>query len=158
MRTFHPFPPPLAKPLPQNNVFGMASVATHQVEVAFEDAPEELRLRCANAASLLALKQAAFGRTRAGGTTPVDRDYHDAFLLIDAARENVRAELAIAGHEVRQRAHTAVDELASGDAGTAAAARELVNLGSADTQRQAETTVQRAAADMRRSLAAQTGE
>ena len=85
VRSFHPFPKPPARGLPTNVAFGMASKAAHQLPVAFADDPAVLRLVCANAACLLALKQAAFGRTRPDNDTPVERDYHDAYLLVSAA-------------------------------------------------------------------------
>ena len=59
----------------------MAAKRVHQVTVAFPDEPHEPRLHCANVACLLALKQAAFGRTRATDGAPIERDYHDAYLL-----------------------------------------------------------------------------
>jgi hypothetical protein len=75
VRTFHPFPPDVARALPQNPVFGMAGEPANQVEVAFVSEPLRSRLRCANAACLLALKEAAFGRTRAGSEQVVQRDF-----------------------------------------------------------------------------------
>lgn len=156
VRTFHPFPPAAAKPLPQNPVFGMAAEPAHQVAVAFEGRPEVLRLRCANAACLLALKQAAFGRTRVGSTTPVQRDYHDAFLLIHAVPDGVAAELRVAGHEIQERARRAIDELATNDTATVAAGREMVRLAGAGSQREAEAAVRRVAIRMRHRLDAGT--
>jgi hypothetical protein len=63
VRSFHPFPKPPARDLPENPVFGVAAEPRHQETIAFTDDPDEPRLHCANAACLLALKQAAFGRT-----------------------------------------------------------------------------------------------
>jgi hypothetical protein len=152
VRTFHPFPPPVARPLPDNPVFGMAADAVHQVEVAFGDRPEAARLLCANAACLLALKEAAFGRLRPGGTEPVNRDYHDAFLLIDTIPGDVAADLGVARYEVRRRARSAIDALAAGQDATVAAARELVHLGSVATMREAEAAVRRSAIRLQRRL------
>jgi len=152
VRTFHPFPPPVARSLPSNPVFAMAREAAHQVEVAFGDRPEEVRLLCANAACLLALKEAAFGRLRPGGMEPVNRDYHDAFLLINSVPDDVVAELGVAQYEVRRRAHHAIDALASGENATAAAARELVQLGGTTTMREAEAVVRRSAIRLQRRL------
>lgn len=86
VRTFHPFPKPPARMLPANPVFGMAANPAHQTDVAFTGAPTELRLRCANAACLIALKHAAFGRTRQPDNIPVERDYHDVHLLLTRRR------------------------------------------------------------------------
>jgi hypothetical protein len=152
VRSFHPFPSPIAKPLPQNPVFGMASDVTNQVDVAFADAPQRLQLRCANAACLLALKEAAFGRTRQGSDAVVQRDYHDAFLLIDAAGEDVLDEWRFAGREVRERGRRAIVALGAGGEATAAAAAEMVRLGQAANPRRAEAAVRRTAAAALRAL------
>jgi hypothetical protein len=154
VRTFHPFPSGVARALPQNPVFGMASEPAHQVEVAFASEPLRSRLWCANAACLLALKEAAFGRTRAGSEQVVQRDFHDAFLLIDAVRDDVIREWRIAGHEIRERGRRAITALSDGGDATAAAAREMVRLGEAESQRQAETRVQRVARSTLRALPA----
>jgi hypothetical protein len=145
VRSFHPFPKPPAQGLPENPVFGMAARPLHQTAVAFSDAPDTLRLRCANAACLLALKQAAFGRTGPPDGAVVERDYHDAYLLISAAAEIVVQEFKVAEHEVRKRGLEAVSSLAGGGEGTQAAARQMVRLLTASTQRAAEAEVQRAA-------------
>lgn len=115
VRTFHPFPKPPAKALPANPVFGMASNPLHQVTIAFADEPDEPRLHCANTACLLALKQAAFGRTRPPDNVPVERDYHDAYLLISAVPDALLADFGRAEHEVRARAIDAIEQLAAGN-------------------------------------------
>jgi hypothetical protein len=102
-------------------------------------------LRCANAACLIALKQAAFGRTRPPHDAPVDRDYHDVHLLLAGVPDIVVSQLAVCGHEVRTRASDAIAQLASGGPATIAAARQLVRLGIADTQQAAEAEVRRVA-------------
>ncbi len=152
VRTFHPFPKPPAKALPENPAVGMAARAVHQVAVAFADDPAAPRLRCANAACLLALKQAAFGRTRPPDHTPVERDFHDAYLLISAALDAVVAELKLADHEVRRRAIDAISQLAAGDEVTVAAARQMVRLRTAESQRAAEAAVRRAAVRIQQRL------
>jgi hypothetical protein len=152
VRSYHPFPPGAARQLPGNPAFGMANNPMSQVEVAFGDAPQMARLRCANAACLLALKQAAFGRRRAESDVPVRRDYHDAYLLIDAARSDVVCEWRRAGREVQRRGRGAIEALAAGGAVTMAAADEMVRLGQADTPRRAENRVRRAATMILREL------
>lgn len=149
VRGFHPFPKPPAARLPGNPVFGMASRANHQVAVAFTEAPTVTRLRCVQAACLLALKQAAFGRTRGPDALPADRDYHDAFLLIDLVPEDIVAGGAIAEYEVRARISAAIDALQAGETATIAAARQMVLIGAAETQRRAEEAVHRAARRLR---------
>jgi hypothetical protein len=154
VRTFHPFPSEVAKGLPENPVFGMAGEPTSQVEVAFASEPGRLQLLCANAACLLALKEAAFGRTRAGSDQTVQRDFHDAHLLIDTVMDDVLDEWQAAGHEIRERARRAIATLGEGGDATAAAAREMVQLGQAVSQRQAETRVRRVAGAALRALEA----
>lgn len=145
VRTFHPFPKPPARDLPGNPVFGMAANPVHQTTIAFTDAPEQPRLHCANAACLLALKQAAFGRTRAKDDTPVERDYHDAHLLLLGVIDELHAEFQRAANEVRVRALDAAAQLMAGGDATIAAARQMARLGDAESQRVAEAIVRRAA-------------
>jgi hypothetical protein len=152
VRTFHPFPKPPADRLPVNNVFDMAANPLHRIDVAFAENAATLRLRCANAACLLALKQAAFGRTRPPDATPVERDFHDAYLLISATADAVVAELALASHEVRERAVDAISRLAAGGDATSAAARQMLRLRAAATQREAEAAVRRAAVSIQQQL------
>lgn len=152
VRTYHPFPKSHARGLPANPVFGMASEPLHQIAVAFGDEPAVPRFRCANAACLLALKQAAFGRAREADGRPVERDFHDAHLLLFATPDVVAADLVTAGYEVRRRALDAISQLAAGDEATAAAGRQMVRLNVADSQRLAEAAVRRAAVRMQRKL------
>jgi hypothetical protein len=152
VRTYHPFPKSHARALPANPVFGMASESVHQIAVAFGDEPAVPRFKCANAACLLALKQAAFGRVREPDGRPVERDFHDAYLLLSATPDVVAADLATAGYEVRRRVRDAVAQLAAGDEATAAAGRQMVRLDVADSRRLAEAAVRRAAVRMQRRL------
>jgi hypothetical protein len=152
VRGFHPFPPAEARRLPQNPVFAIATESTHQIDVAFADAPTVRRLRAANAACLLALKHAAFGRRRAESDVIVRRDYHDAFLLIDAAADDIISQREAASHEVQSRTLAASADLAAGADATVAAAREIVSLDPATSQRAAEALVQRTALRLQRRL------
>jgi len=153
VRSFHPFPKGPAKALPANPVFGMVASPVHQVTIAFADEPGEPRLHCANTACILALKQAAFGRTRPPDSMPVERDYHDAYVLISAVPDTLLADFGRAEHEVRARGMDAIEQLAAGNEATAAAARQMVRLRVATSQRSAEATVRRAANRARRLLA-----
>jgi hypothetical protein len=65
--------------------------------------------------------------------------------LISAARDALAAELDLAEHEVRRRATDAISRLAAGGEVTAAAARQMVRLRAAESQRAAEAAVRRAA-------------
>lgn len=94
-------------------------------------------------------KQAAFGRTRPPAKTPVERDFHDAYLLISAAQEAVLTDLQTADYEVRHGGSSAVSLLAAGNNATAAAARQMLLLRTADSQREAEAAVRRAALRLR---------
>lgn len=102
---------------------------------------------------LAGLKQAAFGRTRAVDSTPVERDFHDAYLLITAVPDAIVDELAVATPEVRQRAANAVAQLGSGGEATQAAARQMMRLRAAGTQRAAEARIRRAAVQIQTRLA-----
>jgi len=134
----------------------MAAREAHQVAVAFADEPMRQRIISVGPACLVALKQAAFGRSRGPDAEPVERDFHDAYLIIDAAADDLVQSWDAAEYEVRERASDAADRLAAGGEETAAAARQLVLLGDAPNQRAAEAAVRRAAARMQRRLAART--
>jgi hypothetical protein len=64
--------------------------------IAFEASPRERRLLVVRPAALLALKAHAFGRTRHDGGL-VQRDYHDAFLLIEHCGAGIAAEYSSRG-------------------------------------------------------------
>lgn len=91
---------------------------------------------------------------RAGSNQTVQRDYHDAFLLIDAVGGDVVREWRMAGHEIRELARRAITTLGEGGDATAAAGREMIRLGQAASQRQAETRVRRVSGSALRALAA----
>lgn len=156
VRTFHPFPRPPADGLPANPVFGMATKPVHQVIVAFAGSPTVPRLTCANGACVLALKEAAFGRTRAGEDGVVERDYHDAFLLMTAGSAAVLGELNEAESEVRRRVERAATLLAGDGEETAAAGRQMFRMDQAASQRLAEAAVRRGAARFAQELQKQT--
>ncbi|HEV2773028.1 MAG TPA: hypothetical protein VGV57_09430 [Thermoleophilaceae bacterium] len=63
----------------------------YRESVAFPERPEDPRLVVARPAAVLALKGHAFGRTGPKGGV-VERDYHDAFLLIAHVGEEIAAE------------------------------------------------------------------
>jgi hypothetical protein len=154
VRTFHPFPDETARRLPQNPVFGMAGDPVHRDEIAFVDDPQRVRLTCANPLCLLALKQAAFGRVRHDSDNPVERDYHDAYLLASHCREELVADWSSAGYHVRQRAKRALVLLAGEGTARSAAARQMVAIGDADDLAAAEIAIERATSRALRALAA----
>jgi hypothetical protein len=152
VRSFHPFPRGPAAQLPENTAFAMAAEPGHRDLVAFEAEPERPRLTCVRPLCLVALKQAAFGRVRSVDARPVARDFHDVHLLLRHAEEQLAADVPSAGYEVKARARRAIQQLAAGGDATAAAARELLRTGEADTQRAAEDEVLRTAARCERRL------
>jgi len=152
VRTFHPFARGAARRLPENPVFGMAADPTHQEVVAFADDPDLPQLVCANEACLLALKQAAFGRTRPPDGALVERDFHDAYLLVSEVPKAVIETYGNARYEVRERALDAISQLTQGEEATRAAARQMVRIGAADSVRTAEAAVRRDAIRIRETL------
>lgn len=145
VRNFHPFAKPPASALPANPVFGIAANPVHQVTIAFATEPGEAKFHCANAMCLLALKHAAFGRTRPLDNRPVERDYHDAYLLVSTVPEALAEEFRQAEYEVRTRAIDAATQLSEGGVATVAAAGQMVRLHVESSQRIAEANVRRAA-------------
>ncbi|MDP2713157.1 MAG: hypothetical protein Q8O56_18250 [Solirubrobacteraceae bacterium] len=122
IRPFHPFPKGDARRLPVNNT--ITELARHRDSVAFDDAPGEHRLWCANAAALVGLKAQAFGRTRHDGK-PVDRDFSDAALLLANALDDITAQVAT-DTVIRGRVTTAARRLLDDQSAADAAVRELV--------------------------------
>ena len=51
---------------------------------------------------------------------PVERDYHDVYLLISAVPDALLADFGRAEHEVRARGMDAIEQLAAGNEATAA--------------------------------------
>jgi hypothetical protein len=142
IRGFHPFPRGRSTALPVNPMADAARSGVHREEVAFAVDPEVARLWVANSACLVALKQNAFGRTRPPGDEVVRRDFHDVYLLIDQVPDQVLASYGVADGGVRQGVREAVALLcdAQGDPLRLAAA-EMVELGEARNQRDAETEI-----------------
>lgn len=122
IRPFHPFPTGNARGLPVNNT--IPELASHCDAVAFDDAPDELRLWCANAAALVGLKAQAFGRPRHDGK-PVDRDFSDVVLLLDNLLDDIVAQVA-ADQIMRGRVTGAARRLRDDESAADAAVRELV--------------------------------
>lgn len=141
LRPFHPFPQGAAGGLPTNNL--VAELADHRWLVSFEEDPDRARFWAARPPALVALKEAAFGRTRPSGE-PVDRDFSDAALLLDTLGEQIAEEVSSAS-PMRSRVLRAAQRLDQDEEAIAAAARELVRSGHEETQLGAEQAVRRAA-------------
>jgi hypothetical protein len=142
IRGFHPFPPGRSAGLPVNSTAGAARHGAHREEVAFASEPETGRLWVATAACLVALKQNAFGRTRPPDHEVVRRDFHDVYLLVDQVPDQVLAGYGVADGGVRPSVREAVAVLGDerGDP-LRWAAREMVALGEARNQRDAEAEI-----------------
>jgi hypothetical protein len=140
IRPFHPFPKGVAAKLPTNNL--VAELEGNRWLVSFEEEPARGRFWTARPAILVALKEAAFGRTRPDGA-PVDRDFSDAALLLDRLGDLVLEEVATAP-QMRLRIRRAAERLSEEGTATAAAARELAATGQEESQRVGEATVLRA--------------
>ena len=153
VRSFHPFPDRVAKRLPANPVMSLLNEEAHRIIVAFEDKPEVPRLQSANAAALIALKQAAFGRTRHDGA-PVERDFHDAYLVVAARPDDLERTYRAADYHVRSRVDTALGLLAEGGDATRAAAHQHVLVTGAGDLSEHALSIRRAATFFKRRLAA----
>jgi hypothetical protein len=140
LRPFHPFPKGPAQGLPVNNI--ISELTEHRVLVAFADEPGRGRFWAASPAALVALKAAAFGRTRATGEN-VDRDFSDVMLLLDHLGPEIAQEVAPPS-PMHSRVKQAAEQLLEDNA-VAAAARELVQTGHQSSQRAAAEAVRRAA-------------
>jgi hypothetical protein len=145
IRGFHPFPKGASRGLPQNDVADAARMVAHREEVSFAGDPERARLWVATPACLLALKQRAFGRTRASTDEIVKRDYYDAFLLIAQIPDELLAAYGIANGHVRERVRKAVSVLAADGTEVRLAGEEMVELRDAGNQRDAEAEIRLAA-------------
>lgn len=142
IRDFHPFARGGSIGVPGNPVVSAARDGAHREEVAFSEDPTMARLWVATAACLIALKQNAFGRTRPPDEEIVRRDFHDVYLLVDNVPDQVLISYASAGGGVRRGMREALTAL--GDEGGDSlrfAAEEMVALGEADNQRDAETEI-----------------
>jgi hypothetical protein len=150
LRPFHPFPKGAASGLPTNNIVG--ELNSYRWLVSFEEDPDHGRFWAATPAALVGLKEAAFGRMRPSGE-PVDRDFSDVVLLLGKVGEDIFSEVS-SPSQMRGRVALAAQRLDEDDAAIAAAARELVRSGHADTRLAAEIEVRRTARSALRQLAA----
>jgi hypothetical protein len=140
IRPFHPFPKPPADGLPVNTL--LPELERHRWLVAFEEEPEKGLFWAARPAALVALKEAAFGRTRPSGD-PVDRDFSDVALLFDNKGAQIAEEVA-EDAQMRKRVLRAAERLRDEPTATEGAIRELVASGQVGTPREGEATVARA--------------
>lgn len=153
IRGFHPFPTDAGKGLPVNPTADAARNGMHREEVAFEPAPEQACLWVATPACLIALKQNAFGRVRPPGNEVVRRDFHDVCLLIGHVADQVLDSYRIADGGVRQGVRNAVMLLCDpDDEPLRLAAEEMVRLGEARNQRDAEAEILMTMRDFRKRL------
>jgi hypothetical protein len=142
IRGFHPFPQGASTGLPVNPAADVARRIAHREEVAFVERPETAWLWVATAACLIALKLNAFGRTKPPDNEVVRRDFHDVYLLVDHVPDQVLASYRAADGGVRLAVRDAVWRLCDerGDP-LRLAAEEMVRLGEARNQRDAEAEI-----------------
>jgi hypothetical protein len=152
IRSFHPLPGPSARRLPENARLSVAERPDNQDIVAFADRPEKARLVCANPACLVALKYAAFGRTRPPDDTPVRRDYHDVYLLVAEAGDEVLRGYEEGEGDLRAAVRSAVESLSREGEPLRFAASEMVGLQHADSASEAEAIIRGAAVRFGRRL------
>lgn len=144
VRPFHPFPKPPAAGLPVNNLVN--DLSRYRWSVAFEENPNEVLFWAATPAAAVALKEAAFGRTRPVTGEPVDRDFSDVALLLDNEGERIAEEVA-GDSQMRARVLRAAERLRGETEAIEAAVRQLVATGQEQTPREAERMVSRACGD-----------
>lgn len=142
VRGFVPFPKGQAKGLPTQP--GIEDFFDARQAIAFEDSPEIVRFWCADPASLIGLKQRAFGRTRDAGV-PVVRDFVDVYLLMRFNADEIVELWPALNISVRQHVMKAIKLLMDdeSEAVSAGSLEEMLKLGLADDALSA-------AADMRR--------
>jgi len=152
MRPFHPFPPARVAPLPTNDVSKELREDVHRDVIAFADDPTTLRLQSASAAALVALKEAAFGRTRPDNQ-PVERDYHDVYLVIRERSDDVERSYRPASFHIRSRVDRALTILAEDGEATQAAARQEMLITGRGNPREIAENIRRTAIFLQRRLA-----
>ncbi|HET7484860.1 MAG TPA: hypothetical protein VFJ64_05720 [Solirubrobacterales bacterium] len=142
IRGFHPFARGASASLPSNPTADTARSDGHREQVAFVSDPLDGQLWVATAACLIALKQSAFGRTRALDDEVIKRDFHDVYLLLDHVPDEVFRSYGAADGHVRKRVRRATELLADRDGEPVRfAAEEMVKLGEAPNQRDAEAEI-----------------
>lgn len=150
VRGFAPFPKGQVKGLPAQP--GIEDFFDARQAIAFEDAPETVRFWCADPASLIGLKQRAFGRTRDDGELVV-RDYVDVYLLMRFGADEIAELWPTLNVSVRQHVMKAI-ELLMDDQSEAvnAGSLEMVKLGLADDAMSAAAAMRRTASQLLQQL------
>jgi hypothetical protein len=151
VRSFHPFAHGAAETMPQNPALSLLDADAHTMAVAFEDAPDVPRLRCATSAALVALKEVAFGRSRPDGV-PVERDFHDVYLVVDRRAADLESSYRAASLEVRPRVDHTLTALAEGGEATRAAARQHALITGDENRQDHELAIRRSAVFLQRRL------
>jgi hypothetical protein len=135
--------------LVSNTQFSVAE--NYRENIAFTEKPDEPRLVVARPAAVLALKCHAFGRTKPDGGV-VERDYHDAFLLIAHVGEEIAAEYnATDDGQLRSLIRKAVQDLQS-PAARQAVRNQLLQLEPDVSPREADLRLTRAIRSFERRL------
>lgn len=156
IRPFHPFPEGPARRLPANPTVSLLATEQHKMKVAFANTPGVPRLQCATPAALVALKEAAFGRSRANGD-PVERDFHDVYLVVDQRPDDLERSYREATLDVRPRVDRALALLAEDGEENEAAARQHARItGDADVTKH-QLAIRRSAIFFQRRVARPAG-
>lgn len=151
VRGFAPFPKGQVKGLPAQP--GIEDFFDARQAIAFEDSPDTIRFWCTDPASLIGLKQRAFGRTRSDGA-PVVRDYVDVYLLMRFAVDEIAELWPTLNGSVRQHAMKAIELLMDARSEAVnAGSLEMVRVGLADDAMSAAADMLRAAGMLRRQVA-----
>ena len=141
--------PPTSE-LVANTHFGLAE--KYRENVAFLERPDEPRLVVARPAAVLALKRHAFGRTRAADGSLVERDYHDAYLLMAHVGEEIAAEYnATDDGELRGLIRKSIEELQTDEA-REAGRNQITRLEPGVSRREADLRLTRAVKSFERRL------
>lgn len=123
-----------------------------RVPVAFLDEPDVTRFYCVDPASLLGLKQRAFGRVDVRGIS-IERDFADAHLLMRYAGLDIAAAMTASPFAVRSSCRAVIDEFSShGNDHARRAAVQLAQSGLATNVEEALVDVRRAAVRLGQSI------
>jgi hypothetical protein len=140
--------PPVSRLVPNPH---LSLTDRYREPVAFDDSPGEPRLLVARAAAILALKGQAFGRSRPSGGL-VERDYHDAYLLVAHVGDEIAAEYnGTDDGQLRGLVRKTLDDLL-GEQGREAVRNQATRLESDLSPREADVRLRRAVAGLRGAL------
>lgn len=125
-------------------ISALEDAGLYREPVAFQGRPDQHRLWVARPAAVMALKGHAFGRLRPTGEL-VERDYHDAYLLIAHAGDEIAAEFnGTDDGQLRGLIRNALRDLQE-EPVRAAVGKQIVQLEAGVSAREADARLARAA-------------